>query len=384
MKKVFVFVIAITALVSCKEKEDGKSFVVKGSIRNNPAKKIYLEEIPIASNQRIVVDSADLGENGTFELSAASGESSVFTIRLDQNQFPVTAVINDESPVTVTVDFADENKQFPSGFEVKGSAASIELKNYIMSFNNKMQGIFLNSIKADSLQNRNAPEADIVALHSAMTQDAAEAKKITDSLFARNSNPALAMFVLGYYQSTAVNPVTGLLPYDREEERNIVDALAEKFPGHSRLISVKTSMEGLIGKQAPEIILPDPNGKEVRLSSFQGKYVLVDFWASWCKPCREENPNLVKAFNKYKDKNFTILGVSLDRPGGKDNWMQAVMKDNLTWTQVSDLKFWDSQVVPPYKIEGIPYNVLVDPQGKIIAENLRGPALERKLDQVLK
>ncbi|HPG11545.1 MAG TPA: TlpA disulfide reductase family protein [Chitinophagaceae bacterium] len=383
MKKLIVFVVAVTSLVACQDKEGGKDFIVKGTIRNNPAKKIYLEEIPMASNQRIVADSTELGKDGSFELSTKSGESSVYTIRLDQNQFPVTAVINDESPITVTVDFADENKQFPSGFEVKGSTASIALKDYIMAFNNKMQDIFLGSMKADSLQNNNAPEAEIIALHSGIAELAVEAKGITDSLFAKNINPALSMFVLGYYQSTAMNPATGLIPYDREGERSVVDALAAKFPGHSRLATLKASMEGLVGKQAPEIALPDPNGKEVKLSSFQGKYVLVDFWASWCKPCREENPNVVKAFNKYKDRNFTVLGVSLDRPDGKDNWMQAVMKDNLTWTHVSDLKFWDSQVVPLYKIEGIPYNVLVDPQGKIIAENLRGPALERKLEQVL-
>ena len=132
MKKLIVFVVAVTSLVACQDKEGGKDFIVKGTIRNNPAKKIYLEEIPMASNQRIVADSTELGKDGSFELSTKSGESSVYTIRLDQNQFPVTAVINDESPITVTVDFADENKQFPSGFEVKGSTASIALKDYLI------------------------------------------------------------------------------------------------------------------------------------------------------------------------------------------------------------------------------------------------------------
>ena len=113
------------------------------------------------------------------------------------------------------------------------------------------------------------------------------------------------------------------------------------------------------------------------------KPLFVDVYTSWCGPCRQENPNVVAAFNKFKDKNFTILGVSLDRPGQKGNWLEAIKKDKLTWTQVSDLQFWSSPVVPLYKIEGIPYNVLVDPQGKIIAENLRGPELESKLQQVL-
>ena len=128
--------------------------------------------------------------------------------------------------------------------------------------------------------------------------------------------------------------------------------------------------------------MPDVNGKPVSLNSFRGKYVLVDFWASWCGPCREENPNVVAAYNKFKNKNFTILGVSLDKE--KSAWLKAIKDDGLTWNHISDLKFWNSIAVPLYKIEGIPYNVLVDPQGKIIAKELRGPDLENKLAEVLK
>jgi len=110
--------------------------------------------------------------------------------------------------------------------------------------------------------------------------------------------------------------------------------------------------------------------------------VLVDFWASWCGPCRRENPNVVQAFNQFKNKNFTILGVSLDRPGQKEDWINAIKEDHLTWTHISDLKFWQSEVVPVYQLSGIPFNVLVDPDGKVVAENLRGNALEQKLHEV--
>jgi peroxiredoxin len=134
-----------------------------------------------------------------------------------------------------------------------------------------------------------------------------------------------------------------------------------------------------VGAMAPVFTQNDVNDKPVSLTDFRGKYVLVDFWASWCGPCREENPNVVKAYNQYKDKNFTILGVSLDRPGKKDDWLAAIKADGLAWTQVSDLKFWDNDVAKLYGIKAIPQNYLLDPTGKIIGKNLSGDELNKKL-----
>ena len=135
-----------------------------------------------------------------------------------------------------------------------------------------------------------------------------------------------------------------------------------------------------IGVAAPEIALPDPTGKIVTLSSLRGKYVLVDFWAKWCGPCRQENPNVVRVYNKYKDRGFEVFGVSLDR--SKEDWLQAIAEDGLAWTHVSDLKYFNSEAARAYNINAIPFPILLNPEGKIIAKNLRGKALEAKLEQV--
>ena len=140
---------------------------------------------------------------------------------------------------------------------------------------------------------------------------------------------------------------------------------------------------GAIGTDAIDFTQPDTTGAPVSLSSFKGKYVLVDFWASWCNPCRMENPTVVAAYHKFKEKNFTVLGVSLDRPDGRDKWIHAIHQDSLSWTQVSDLQFWNNAAAQLYHVSGIPFNMLVDPKGKIVGRNLRGPALEAKLCEIL-
>src|SRR5690606_24473661 len=144
--------------------------------------------------------------------------------------------------------------------------------------------------------------------------------------------------------------------------------------------SVEKMKVTAVGQPAPEIALPDTTGQVVKLSSMKGKYVLVDFWAKWCGPCRQENPNVVRAFHKYKDKGFTVFGVSLDR--SKEDWIRAIHEDQLAWTHVSDLKYWQSEAAKTYNITGIPFSLLLDPNGVIIAKNLRGPALDKKLAEI--
>lgn len=137
------------------------------------------------------------------------------------------------------------------------------------------------------------------------------------------------------------------------------------------------------GKPAQEFTQSTPDGKQVKLADYKGKYVLIEFWASWCGPCRAENPNVVAAYAKFKDKNFTVLGISLDQPTGKEKWLKAIHDDHLTWTQVSDLKFWNNAVARQYDINAIPANLLIGPDGKIVAKNLHEGELEKKLSELL-
>ncbi len=390
MKRIAILLAPALLLLSCKGKKVEEKTVVSGTLTNSTARMVYLDEVPMASMQRLIADSARVGKDGKFILKADKGEARVLSLRVDNNPNPIADLINDADKLTVDITF-NKNNPMLADYTVKGSEASTQLKEFLVAFNKNIQSIYESDLKEDSLKKNNAADSILQTVQAERENISAAVINLARQSISKSNNPALTMIVLGYYQGTANNPAYKLQPFEIEEVMKVVNEIAAKFPNHSGLALIKNQLDaemnkgtGLVGQQAPEFALPDPSGKEVKLSSFRGKYVLVDFWASWCGPCRQENPNVVKAYNKFKDKNFTILGVSMDKPGDKDKWLAAIKADGLTWTQVSELKYWESSVVPLYGISGIPYNVLIDTSGKIIGEGLRGPALEAKLASVLK
>jgi len=368
-----------------------KKFTVNGKMMDRSASIIYLEEVPMATMQRVLIDSVKPDKDGAFTLQAKAEEETIFNIRVENQEYPAASLVNDAAAVSLTLYYNPDSLDFPDRYDVAGSPLSKSLQAYMLVFKKQLEQVFVLGKQLNSLQQ--APVVikpaieELAAKRSLLIQSV---RQTTDSTLNSTTNPAFTMLVLGYYQSMAGNPALGLSGYTMEQVQSMVKRLSAKNPKHKGLEAVSIMIaaqpkapQGLIGQTAPEFSLPDPNGKMISLSSLRGRYVLVDFWASWCKPCRMENPTVVEAYARFKNRNFTVLGVSLDKPDGKNDWMNAVMKDRLTWTQVSDLQYWESPVVPLYNIQGIPYNVLIDPAGKIVAESLRGQQLAATLEQVL-
>lgn len=262
---------------------------------------------------------------------------------------------------------------------VSGSKAQKEYEAYnkLLVPYDKQQETFGPRYEKFSKEKDEAGMKSIQDEYQAMLKDKNE-KVVKPYIDAHSSSP-IVLNILNSYVGYDIDPVAVEPLYDH------LSATNRNSPSGKALKNrIETAKKTAVGAYAMNFTQNDTLGKPISLSDFKGKYVLLDFWASWCGPCRAENPNVVKAFNQYKDKNFTVLGVSLDQDGKHQAWMDAIHKDELTWTHVSDLKFWDNAVAKQFGIRAIPQNLLIDPNGKIIAKNIRGEELNKKLEEVIR
>ncbi|PSL49627.1 peroxiredoxin [Chitinophaga niastensis] len=383
MKKYLLWISAGAFLAGCAGPQEKGEFKIDGQFKNLPLGPVVLEELTLDNVK--VVDSTNVKDaSGKFTLKGMVPEQGLYRMRFQNGKFVLLALDAGDMKVDGDMDKLEDVK-------VTGSEPTAELQQFMSDISKQSIALTEEMRKLDSLHGTmpdSVFQPQLVGLQK-------KEKDFENSFFdmaVKTKNPANAVFAISQVRNGE----------EIIAHKQVIAGLTTRFPKNVLVKSMTDKIAELekskqrggdaaggeepaavkIGQSAPDFTLPDPSGKMISLSSLRGKYVLVDFWASWCGPCREENPNVVKAYHQYKGKNFTILGVSLDKT--KDKWLQAIQQDGLTWSHVSDLKFWDSAVVPLYGINSIPTNFLLDPQGKVIASNLRGPALEAKLKEVIK
>jgi peroxiredoxin len=381
MKQLFSFMLlAAVVITSCNASGDPNNFTVSGRIEHAPSQKVFLEQVNYDNTPPKVVDSGKLAQDGGYKLKAIAKEQSLFLLTIDHK--PVFILINDNNDIRISTDL---NKNLRSPY-ISNSSATKSLYDFLNNFRSKdsiLSGIYA---QIDTLYTRNPNDSSIVVLQTKGAEELQTLVTFMKEYIQKSNSPAAVFYALNVAASKNAMSMNDL--------ETLAGQASERFKEHSGLAVFKSliaqanaansseAAASWINKQAPDLTMNDVNGNPVSISNFKGKYVLVDFWASWCRPCRAENPNVVTAYNKFKNKNFTILGVSLDQ--NKDAWVQAIKNDGLTWTHMSDLKYWESAAVSTYKFQGIPYNILIDPSGKVIGESLRGPTLEQKLEEILK
>ena len=388
-KKIIPVLITAFTFFACKSSEKN-GFQVKLAYKNadkwittqNAGKSdswVFLEQIVYGKSQLpLIIDSQKLsGANGNLTFHGKTKEQGIFELIIGENAMAIP-LINDVSEIQISADLSD-TKDF---YTVTGSPASRELQGLLSSVGSRNNEIQASFNELDSLKKADAPDSVLVAANIIKNNSILQLNDYLKNFIRTTPNATLGVLALGW-ASRSVPPA---------ELDSALKNLKSRFPGNAFIAEMEkgsqqqaqqstSSGDSWVGKTIPDLIMPDVNGKDVSIQSFRGKYLLIDFWASWCGPCRMENPNVVKAFNDFKGKNFTILGVSLDKD--KDSWRKAITQDHLSWTQMSDLKYWNSQAVETFGFQGIPFNLLVDPSGKVIAQELRGDDLSAKLKQVL-
>ncbi len=373
-----IAILLVTGIMAQEE----KTFTVNGTI-NGFSKPVARILYFYRKGDKNITDSVEV-KDGTYQFSGTVAEPLMLTLRvrypLGADGKPVKVFSQgDYAPVfigpgTIKVSSADSL----SNITVSGSAANDEYKKLtalLKPVNEQMRAesaIYSKAAKEKNESARKASEEKLDSLDKVT-------RELNGQYVKNNSRSPIAHYALVNYAGWEIDPVAV------EPLLNQLSPEQKQYPSIKMLTAnLEIAKKTAVGAMAMDFTQNDTVGKPVSLSSLRGKYLLVDFWASWCGPCRRENPNVVKAYQAYRDKGFHIISVSLDQPGAKDKWIKAIHDDNLTWTHVSDLQYWNNEVAKQYGIQAIPQNLLLDPKGKIIAKNLTGDQLEKKLSEILK